>query len=1205
MPKVTSSQSNLTTGEISPKCLGRYDHAKYNNAVKRMENWLINQLGGGFYRPGTRYVAETVDSTKASRLIPFQYSADQDYVVEVGDLYMKFFENDADTISKTITPTKFLSNFNGVDGSFEVQDTGNTGYIVTQVGTATLSTAQKKMGYCSLLLDGDSDYVTVPDSADWDFGAGDFTIDFCVRLNTTGFQAFCGHRTDTNNRWNLHYNNAVNKLGFNVLSGGATVFLTYGSWIPSADTWYHIALVRSGTGASETKMYVDGVYLGNTLDGGAWNYTMPNPTGTLSIGAELEGVNYTNGWIDELRISKSIARWTANFTPETTAYSSDANTVLLLHMESHDISSTTPKIPDFKGTAQLDTAVGKFKYGTASLLLDGNSDWVECADSADWYFGTDAFTVRGWFMFAGIGAQQNICGQYEDANNYWFMEITAANKLQMKFVDDGTTMGDYITVDAIAGLAINTYYHFAFVRSGSHAYIFVDGASKALTTNTAFVSKDVGNIAGKLKIGAYGADAGEGRFYNGWMDDFQIDQGYARYISDFTVPVAEATSGTVTTSTIVTDYLEADIFDLHYAQANDVMYITHPDYPPAKLSRTDATTFSIADVSFVRGPFLDTNITAITITPTADAGATTLDSSAGDIFHFEAGVAAADQKLVGSLFRVKDGVVKISTVVSATQATGDVQAEPDGTAGDLNTGPGATTDWAEGAFSYYRGFPATCVFHEQRLYYGNTEHEPQKFWGSYIAAYDSFDAGAAADDDAVMFEISTEQRNAIQWMSSGKSEMVIGTNGGIFSASTGSETEPITPTNILVTRSTNYGATNLLPQRISSFLYYIQRDLNKVRELAYSFEIDAQKATDMTLLAEHILIDGDGAVDIAHQQSPNDRIWVVRNDGQMSVLTRNPEQDVMGWVRIAAGYDATGPGKFESVCVIPKQNADDQVWAIVKRNINGTDTRFVEYFTVENFDEDWDAVQVDCSLTLDTPITISGVTTASPGVVTAVTHGLTTNDYVKINGVVSILDGEVNAMVDGEYIVVVLGPDTFSLKDTDGNAIDTTLLGTYVSGGEVRKMVTSISGLDHLTGETVYVQTDAYLPDTETYTVVAGAITLSNRAAVVHAGLRYKGTLQLLKLSDGNPKGTGQTQDRRIYKGTLRLHRTQGLNIGRTLTTLDPLNYNDEDDEDALFTGDMPKVFQTTWSRGDEIIIQQDKPLPAQILSIIMESEVN
>lgn len=1206
MPKVTTSLNAFTAGELSPRAKGRFDLAKYASGATKLENFLINQLGGVSYRPGTRFLAETKDSSKASRLIPFQYQADSDYVIEMGDLYMKMYENDGDAVVDTVVDawTKLLLHNNGIDAygalGGSVIDSSATPRAITKVGTAEISPSQYKFGNCSLSVDGDSDYVTAPDHADWDF-AGNWTVEGFIYITADQRCPIFSHRTDNDNMIYGEVLETTQQIRLIIWNGGALqddVVSAVG--VISLNTLTHVAFLRIG---ASYYIFVNGVQVATAAVAKTWT----GFTGTLQIGHETDHMGtekFFAGYIDEVRIS-NLDRSTgagASFPVPTSAYTSDANTLLLLHCDTIDSSSiTTPKIITFNGTAQLDTTAGKMKFGTASLLLDGNSDWISAIDSDDYYMGTGDFTLDVHCMFAGIGAQQNLFGQYEDATNYWFAEITAANKLQIKFVDGGVTKGDYITTAAVPAIAINTYYHFRFVRDAASVYIFVDGTSVGVTETTAISTNDVGNISGKLKVGAYGADGAEGRFFNGWMDEVRISKGYARSTADFVAPTAEYTLDPVVTTELVTTYLESDIFDIQYAQNNDIMYLVHPDYAPRKLSRTSATAFSLSLVSFVRGPFLDDNTTATTITPSSATGATTLTASA-NIF---------DPLHVGSLWRInKDAtagaVVKITAYTSPTVVDGTVQAEPDGVAGNIG-GVGAYTDWAEGAFSAYRGYPSCVAFHEQRLYYGNTKEEPQKFWGSEIATYDCFTNGytaagastAVVDSDAIAFEVATEQRNAIKWLSSGNKALTIGSQGGTFSATSGETTATIASDNIVVSRDSNYGAAGLMPKRISSFLYYIQRDFIRLRELAYSFQIDNTVANDMTLLAEHILKDGGTVVDIDHQQSPNDRIFCVRNDGEIAVLTRNPEQDVMGWCRLVAGTDSSGEkGEFESVCVIPKQQADDQVWVIVKRSIGGSTKRFIEYFSAEDFDEDWDAIQCDSSLSLDLPNTITGVTIADDLILYTAGTGapaLADGDQIKINGVVGTTE------INGTFLVdtLTLGV-SFKLKTLAGVAVDFSTYGAWISGGEIRKMVTNISGLTHLEGETVVAQVDGYIPSTETYVVSGGAITLSARAAVVHVGLPYYGTLQLLKLSDGSPTGTGQTKTRRIYKGTLRLYRTQGLSIGRTTSTLDLLNYDDTN----LYTGDMDKVFQTTWNNADEIIIYQEKPLPANILAVITRSEV-
>jgi hypothetical protein len=1192
LSKVTSLVNSFTSGEWSPKAKGRFDLAKYASGAGILENFIINQLGGVSYRPGTRYIAETKTSSLASRLIPFQCSADSDYVIEAGNQYFKLYENDTDAVVNTVadTYTKLLIHANGVDAygiyGGSVIDSSTAPRAVTKNGSAEISPAQFKFGNAALRCAGAGAYLSCADHADWSFGVGNFTVNFWVKFtDVTNDDYMVGQYANGGNYWYCR-KSATGTLNMVFITGTTVIgsYVTTAGGLVANDIWYHMEFTRNGITAL---IFLNGVSQALT-EATAF---AANDVGDVAFALTVGKANvHFDGWLDEVRVSKGIARNVVDFAVPTAEYTADANTQLLLHFNTLDSSSTTaPKITTFVGTAQLDTAAGKFKYGTAALLLDGNSDSVTVPDSADFNFGTGDFTIEAFVMFAGIGAVQTLCGQYEDANNYWFARIDAANKLQIMFVDGGVTMGDYIMTNAWAGLGINTYYHIAFVRNESNVYIFIDGTAQTVTTTTAILANDVGDMAAILDIGKRNA----ANYWNGWIDEFRISKGLARYTADFTAPAAEFALTPIVTTEVTTPYLTAELFDIQYAQNNDVLYLVHKNWAPRKLTRTSATAFTLSTVALVRPPFLDTNtVVANTITPSADTGNGITLTAVNDTFL---------ATNIGGYYRVKSGVVKITAFTSTKILVGNVQAEPSGVAGDLATGPGATADWAESAWSDRRGWPSSVAFHEQRLYYAGTTYEPQKFWGSYIGAYDSFDQTAVTDNYAITFEVATEQRNAIKWLSSGNKSLAIGTQGGTFAATSGETTSTIAPDNIVVSRDSNYGVAGIMPKRISSYLYYLQRDYNKVRELAYSLEADAQVSNDMNLLAAHILKDGDGAVDLDHQQSPNDRIYCVRDDGQMSVLTRNAEQEVMGWSRFIAGTDAQGMGEFESVCVIPKASADDQVWVIVKRNINGSVKRFIEFFMVEDFDDDWDAIRCDCSLSLDAPSTVTGVTIANDLVLyTAGTVALADGDQIKINGVVGTTD------INGTFLVdtLTLGV-SFKLKTLAGVAVDFATYGAWISGGEIRKMVTNISGLDHLVGETVVAQTDGYIPSTETYTVAAGgSIILSEKAAVVHVGLPFTGTIQLLKLSDGSPTGTGQTKERRIYLGTLRLYRSQGLSIGRTSTTLDALNYNEETDPEALFTGDMPKVFQTTWSKADELIISQTKPLPAEILAIIFRSEV-
>lgn len=659
---------------------------------------------------------------------------------------------------------------------------------------------------------------------------------------------------------------------------------------------------------------------------------------------------------------------------------------------------------------------------------------------------------------------------------------------------------------------------------------------------------------------------------------------------------------------IVTPFLQADIFQLEMANRADVMYIVHPSYFPQKLVRTSATSFTIANVPFVRGPFLDTNITTTTITPSSDTGATTLTASAA---IFLAGH-------VGSYWRVKGGVVKITVFTDTTHVTGTVQAEPDGTAGNLATGPGAVTDWAEGAFSTVRGFPTAVTFHQQRLIYGGTTYEPQKFWASVANTFDDFATGTAEDDDAYTYEIGSSLVNDIRWMAS-SIDLKLGTGGGTITAKAQGVTgiTPTSPPNIVI--DTDYSVLHAEPDSIGGYLFYIQNNTFILRQLVFDLIQNRDKSEDMNLLADHILRDGGGATQIARQQSPCDRIWCVRQDGQLAVFTRNPEQQVLSWCRIVAGYTASGPGVFETIAILPQDAADDQVWVVVKRVVGGVTKRYVEYFTAELFANDWEPVRLDSSLSYNVPVTISGVTNANPVVVTATAHGFMNGDQIRIDSIatytVQTYDGSVvygmSNLNGNVYLVSNKTANNFQLTDLDGNDIDSTSFGVYISGGQARKMNTVFSGLDHLTGEVVSVMADAALPAaTQTFTVTAGAITLPNPAGVVHVGLPYVGVLKFLQLGS-DTQNVSYTKIRKLFQVNLKVWKSLGGQFGKDLNSLFNIIMPNQIPNLAAYhsnpayTGDIINInFESSEDTDWSPYLIQNQPLPFMLLAAVFRSEI-
>ncbi|MHA2403467.1 MAG: ubiquitin-activating E1 FCCH domain-containing protein [Candidatus Kariarchaeaceae archaeon] len=397
-------------------------------------------------------------------------------------------------------------------------------------------------------------------------------------------------------------------------------------------------------------------------------------------------------------------------------------------------------------------------------------------------------------------------------------------------------------------------------------------------------------------------------------------------------------------------HLESQLYDIQFAQTADILYVVHRDVPTYKLVRSSDTSWSFSEVAFTGGPFQPDNLdTTLTMTPSATTGAgITMTASSP---YFNADMVGALLKYGGEVSGVQ-GYVEIVGFTSTTIVTADVIETLDATS--------AKDDWAIGSFSVDAGYPQAVGFHEQRLWLGGTLQEPQTVFASKTLEFENFTAGPD-DNESLNYEIATEQVNAIRWISTGRG-LAVGTSGGAFIFSSGADFIALTPSNVSVRRETNFGSELIIPKRIGNFLYYVQRGKRKMREFAYNFDIDSHKSLDMTLLSEQI--SDSGIINIDFQQSPNSVLWCVRTDGQIATMARQQAQEVIAWSRQITGATLAGAGSYESVAVIPTSAEEDQVWTSVKRTVNGTTRRFIEYFSTQDFGTDVeDAFFVDCGLT--------------------------------------------------------------------------------------------------------------------------------------------------------------------------------------------------------------------------------------------------
>lgn len=419
----------------------------------------------------------------------------------------------------------------------------------------------------------------------------------------------------------------------------------------------------------------------------------------------------------------------------------------------------------------------------------------------------------------------------------------------------------------------------------------------------------------------------------------ELGDGYARFYKDN----GRIESSPGTPVEIATPYAEADLFDIHYTQSFDTLYLFHQDYQTRKITRSSHTSWAIAAVAFTGGPFRDQiPSTGITVTPSVTTGTGTLTASAA-LFTVDH---------VGALWEITHGsttgYVQITGFTSSTLVNITVKTTLGGTT--------ATSEWREGMWSNERGYPATGVIFEQRLVAGGSPDNPQTFAGSVSGDYENMTAGTA-DDDSFVFTLGSQQSSTIRWMSPIQA-LLIGTSTTLFKVF-GGDNAGVTPTNVYVRAQSVTGSARVMPVLADKYTLFVQRSKKKVYQSKYDFGSDSYDADDMMLLSDHL--GTTGITEMTYAGDPDFLVWAIRGDGIPMTLTHLPRQNIFAWFRHP---ESDANDAVESACTIPAPSGDkDQTWMVVKRVIDGATKRYIEY--------------LDDTVLTDSALTYSGVATTS------------------------------------------------------------------------------------------------------------------------------------------------------------------------------------------------------------------------------------
>ena len=387
----------------------------------------------------------------------------------------------------------------------------------------------------SVYFDGTGDYLRVANSANFDFPS-DFTLEFWANFDNTSWPSYLDITGNANNGayigsgrggWIASYYDSNSTLKFSYQYNSSWVFEH--SFVLSAglepDQWYHIAFTRE---SNSLKCFLNGQQVGSTITEST-SIVSGEP---LDIGTGYNGTGTkVNGSISDYRIVQGTAVYTANFTPPTAPLTAITNTSLLLGMQGAVILDKSQSANNLKLIGNTTASTAQYKYLPSSMYFDGSGDYISVPQIE---LGTGDFTIEGWhYLLTRANTRNGIWGNYSSYGS-GALGMFAGHS-------SGTTTAYQVAYNGSAfpggglqggTIVYNQWVHFAVVRNSGTMTLYINGSSVDSMTATASLNGSGSNFI----IGSPSDNTGSS--IDGYLEDFRVTKGLARYTANFTPPSA-------------------------------------------------------------------------------------------------------------------------------------------------------------------------------------------------------------------------------------------------------------------------------------------------------------------------------------------------------------------------------------------------------------------------------------------------------------------------------------------------------------------------------------------------------------------------------------------------------------------------------------------------------------------------------------------